>query len=212
MGIEEKHKKKINISLSHIQELIKAKTSSRQIISEEKQFLKLSKPNFKYNPVYNLFKKRRQSTFDDKFPLTAAQALKIFGSELTLFEKAEILDYDKIYYLGNGVARANAGRDNNYDDETGDYNTYVGEQVGYRYEIIDILGKGSFGQALKCLDHKTNKLITLKIIKNKKRFYHQATVEVKILKYIQENDKDDRANLVRMFDFFVFRRHIVVFI
>ena len=42
-----------------------------------------------------------------------------------------------------------------YDDEQGDYKFVVGDQIGYRYEVIKFLGKGSFGAYLKCIDHKT---------------------------------------------------------
>jgi len=76
-------------------------------------------------------------------------------------------------------------------------------------EIIDILGKGSFGQAIKCFDHKSKKQIALKIIRSKKRFYHQATVEVKVLKYIKERDPEGLSNVVMMLDYFIFRKHIV---
>ena len=42
-----------------------------------------------------------------------------------------------------------------YDDDKGDYRIVVGDHIGYRYEIVDFLGKGSFGTALACIDHKT---------------------------------------------------------
>jgi len=29
------------------------------------------------------------------------------------------------------------------------------DHIGYRFEIMEKLGSGSFGQALKCFDHKT---------------------------------------------------------
>jgi hypothetical protein len=32
-----------------------------------------------------------------------------------------------------------------------------------------MIGKGSFGQVAKCLDHKNNEFVALKIIRNKKR-------------------------------------------
>jgi dual specificity tyrosine-phosphorylation-regulated kinase 2/3/4 len=96
-----------------------------------------------------------------------------------------------------------------YDDEKSDYNTYVGEQINYRYEILDILGKGSFGQALKCIDHKTQQIVAVKIIRSKKKFYHQATIEAKILKYIRDNDLENKANIIKILDSFMFRKHIV---
>ena len=35
--------------------------------------------------------------------------------------------------------------------------------------------------SLQCFDHKINQPVAVKIIRNKKRFHHQALVEVKIL-------------------------------
>ncbi len=151
------------------------------------------------------------------FPMSAAQALKLFASQLTDYEKGEILDYREIYFMGKGVARKvglgtkDGGPNYGFDDDKGDYNAYVGEHIGYRYEIIDMLGKGSFGQAIKCIDHKTKETVALKIIRSKKRFYHQATVEVKILKYIRDIDTKRRSNVVKMLDYFTFRKHIVRF-
>lgn len=46
---------------------------------------------------------------------------------------------------------------------------------------MGFLGKGSFGIAVKCFDHKTKEEVALKIIKNKKKYYYQAGVELKIL-------------------------------
>ena len=33
-----------------------------------------------------------------------------------------------------------------YDDKWGDYRMVVGDHIGYRFEILSRLGKGSFGQ------------------------------------------------------------------
>lgn len=43
------------------------------------------------------------------------------------------------------------------------------DHIAYRYEVLEVIGKGSFGQVLKCLDHKTNEMVAIKIIRNKKR-------------------------------------------
>ena len=44
----------------------------------------------------------------------------------------------------------------------------VKDHLAYRWEIIDKLGSGSFGQALKCFDHKTKQMVAIKVIRNKK--------------------------------------------
>lgn len=57
-----------------------------------------------------------------------------------------------------------------YDDEEGDYLVVLRDHLGYRYEVLEFLGQGSFGQAIKCLDHKTKETVAVKIIRNKKKF------------------------------------------
>ena len=59
-----------------------------------------------------------------------------------------------------------------YDDEKGDYKVVDNDHIGYRYEVISFLGKGSFGTALKCIDHKTDAEIALKLVKSKKKYYY----------------------------------------
>ncbi len=44
------------------------------------------------------------------------------------------------------------------------------DHIAYRYEVVDLLGKGSFGQVVKAYDHKNGEYVALKIIRNKKRF------------------------------------------
>ena len=61
----------------------------------------------------------------------------------------------------------------------------VGDHIGYRYEIIEFLGKGSFGTALGCIDHKEKREVAVKRVKNKKKYYYQASVELKILQYLR---------------------------
>jgi dual specificity tyrosine-phosphorylation-regulated kinase 2/3/4 len=122
--------------------------------------------------------------------VTPAQALKV--ANLNIFEKGEIIDFKDIYFCGTHKAKKHVGDLNSqsanfgYDDERGDYNIVVGDHIAYRYEIVDVLGKGSFGQVVRCVDHKTGQLVAVKIIRNKKRFHQQALVEVNILKKLKE--------------------------
>ena len=45
----------------------------------------------------------------------------------------------------------------------------TGDHLVYRYEILDQLGTGSFGQVVKAYDHKCRQYVAIKIIRNKKR-------------------------------------------
>ena len=84
------------------------------------------------------------------------------------------------------------------------------DHIAYRYEMIEHLGKGSFGIAIKCYDHKTEEYVALKIIKNKKKYYYQAGVELKILQYLKDNDPDDTMNIIHMKDYVIFRKHLCI--
>ena len=57
----------------------------------------------------------------------------------------------------------------------------VADHLAYRYEVLGMLGRGSFGQVMKCRDHATRTVVAVKVIRNKKRFHTQALVEVDIL-------------------------------
>jgi dual specificity tyrosine-phosphorylation-regulated kinase 2/3/4 len=122
--------------------------------------------------------------------VTPQQAIQV--ASLNIFERGEIVDYKDIYFCGTQHAVKHVGdlhteaANFGYDDERGDYTIVLGDHLSYRYEIIDILGKGSFGQVVRCIDHKTGGLVAIKIIRNKKRFHQQALVEVNILQKLRD--------------------------
>jgi len=75
---------------------------------------------------------------------------------------------------------------------------------------LKILGKGSFGQVLKCYDHKLGSHIALKIVRNEKRFHRQAQEEIRILEHLKKQDKDNTFNVIHMYESFSFRNHICI--
>ena len=97
-----------------------------------------------------------------------------------------------------------------FDNENGDILLKIGQHIAYRFEIVDTLGKGSFGQVVKVKDHKKNIICALKIIRNKKRFHKQGKVEVELLEACQKNDPSHKKNIVRIFGYFKFRDHICI--
>lgn len=53
----------------------------------------------------------------------------------------------------------------------GDFVFVEHDHIGYRYELLSRLGKGSFGQAFRVYDHKRKREAAVKVIRNKKRFH-----------------------------------------
>ncbi|XP_030334800.1 dual specificity tyrosine-phosphorylation-regulated kinase 4 [Strigops habroptila] len=149
-----------------------------------------------------------------KLPMTASEALKNFRNHLTVYEQKEILNYTELWFLGLEAKKIEGlpetQNNNCYDDEHGSYLKVLHDHIAYRYEVLEVIGKGSFGQVAKCLDHKTNELVALKIIRNKKRFHSQALVEVKILDALLKKDKDDTHNIIHMKEYFYFRNHFCI--
>lgn len=140
--------------------------------------------------------------------MTPKEALEKHSKLLTNYEKGEILDYSHVYFVGNVQAKLSATE--MATDSKGYYTVMLSDHIAYRYEILQYIGKGSFGQALRCFDHKEKKVVALKILRSKKKLYHQGMVEAKILRFIRDNDPEGRAHIVKMLDYFLFRKHIMI--
>lgn len=125
-----------------------------------------------------------------KESMTPSLAAK--AHRLNIYERGEILDYRNVYFCGRPDIKKISGdirhAVNNYgfDDSNGDYHVVPGDHIAYRYEILGVLGKGSFGKVLKCIDHKSGKLVAVKLIINRKRFHMQALVEADILRVLSQ--------------------------
>ena len=136
-----------------------------------------------------------QAKLDVRRPLAStATASHPDDAPLNVYERGEVADYEgKVFFSGRRSVvkpggRLEASPDSNfgYDDERGDYCIVPGDHVAYRYEIVDLLGKGSFGQVARCVDRMTGTIVAVKIIRNKRRFHAQALVEVKILRQLRD--------------------------
>ncbi|XP_072042568.1 dual specificity tyrosine-phosphorylation-regulated kinase 4-like isoform X2 [Amphiura filiformis] len=149
-----------------------------------------------------------------RVPLSPGEAIKNYSDKLTAFEQSEVLDYTEVWFLGGEAKKIEgvlgAAQNNGYDDENGSYHKILHDHLAFRYEILEVIGKGSFGQVVRAIDHKTGNLVAVKIIRNKKRFHHQALVEVKILDALRRKDKDNSHNVIHMGEYFYFRNHLCI--
>lgn len=144
--------------------------------------------------------------------LTPEQAMKQYMQKLTAFEHHEIFNYSEIFFLGPNAKKRQGviGGPNNggYDDDQGSYVQVPHDHVAYRYEVLKVIGKGSFGQVVKAYDHKLHQHVALKMVRNEKRFHRQAAEEIRILEHLKKQDKDNNMNVIHMLENFTFRNHI----
>lgn len=123
------------------------------------------------------------------------------------YEKAELLKYEEIYYISKNNKKSNNDYLKNFgfDDENKNLIINLNDHINYRYQIISKLGKGMFGNVLKCYDHKLQKFVSIKIMKNDVNWSVQSINEIKILRNLQKNNY-----ILSYFDHFNFRSHICI--
>ncbi|XP_062847706.1 dual specificity tyrosine-phosphorylation-regulated kinase 4-like [Trichomycterus rosablanca] len=138
----------------------------------------------------------------DTLPMSPEDVLERFGKIMTEFECDEILTYPEIWYLGH--ITKNYARPKTMKEKTGTQTKVM--HIAYRYEVQKMLGEGTYGQVYKCLDHKTNELVAIKVI----RPDSVIKTELDILDFLRKKDKDDCYNIVHMKEHFRFRNQLCI--
>ena len=144
-------------------------------------------------------------------PIGPQDAIQNFSPLLTNYEKTEINNFPEIYFLGNRNLKTepSSSQKNNFgfDDNSHNYRVIIGDHLAYRFEILSIIGAGAFGEVLRCIDHKNQNKVAVKVIVNTDQMQEQGKIEAKILARL---NKLDQVHIVQAFDFFIFRSHICI--
>ncbi|XP_070200329.1 homeodomain-interacting protein kinase 2-like isoform X3 [Littorina saxatilis] len=74
------------------------------------------------------------------------------------------------------------------------------------YEVLEFLGRGTFGQVCKSWKKGTNEIVAIKILKNHPSYARQGQIEVSILQRLSQESADD-YNFVRAFECFQHKNH-----
>ncbi|XP_047656490.1 dual specificity tyrosine-phosphorylation-regulated kinase 4-like isoform X2 [Tachysurus fulvidraco] len=136
-----------------------------------------------------------------RFPMTPAEVVRQFGDRLTHSNVKEMSSYRELWYLGKEIDSSN-----HHDISSNDNTQVSNNHLAYRYELLKRLGEGSYGTVYKCLDHKTNEMVAVKIIK-KFKSYRQ---EVEIMDYLRKKDRNGSYNIVLMKNNFFFRKQLCI--
>ncbi|VDD78731.1 unnamed protein product [Mesocestoides corti] len=101
-----------------------------------------------------------------------------------------------------------SGQNYGFDDDQGSYIHTPHDYVAYRFEVLKILGKGSFGQVVEAFDQMTRTLVGLKMVRNESRFTKQAAEEICTSELLRDQDLDNSRNVVHFRKHFTFREHV----
>uniref|UniRef100_A0AAY4CF90 non-specific serine/threonine protein kinase n=1 Tax=Denticeps clupeoides TaxID=299321 RepID=A0AAY4CF90_9TELE len=91
----------------------------------------------------------------------------------------------------------------------GDYQLVQHEilcSVSNSYEVLEFLGRGTFGQVAKCWKRGTNEIVAIKILKNHPSYARQGQIEVSILSRLSSENADE-FNFVRSYECFQHKNH-----
>lgn len=61
----------------------------------------------------------------------------------------------------------------------------------HQYEVLEFLGRGTFGQVVKCWKKGTNEIVAIKILKNHPSYARQGQIEVSILQRLSQENADE---------------------
>ncbi|KAL7302955.1 hypothetical protein TKK_0004182 [Trichogramma kaykai] len=104
---------------------------------------------------------------------------------------------------------SNNGNGSSNPQGDGDYQL-VQHEVLYsmtnQYEVLEFLGRGTFGQVVKCWKKGTNEIVAIKILKNHPSYARQGQIEVSILSRLSQENADE-FNFVRAFECFQHKSH-----
>ncbi|OHS95116.1 CMGC family protein kinase [Tritrichomonas foetus] len=124
---------------------------------------------------------------------------------LTKEEEKEILQFKDIYYIRpQPPPTKNAVRQN-----SSFFRFTKDDHIAYRYQQQQVIGKGSFGSVLKCLDHKTGEHVAIKMMKNKPKVHSQIMFELDLLKQLQ-TEEENGYNIIKYVGSFDFRNFFCI--
>ncbi|XP_063291547.1 homeodomain-interacting protein kinase 2-like [Pelobates fuscus] len=75
------------------------------------------------------------------------------------------------------------------------------------YEVLEFLGRGSFGTVVKCLKTGTNEQVAIKILKTEPYFARQGQIEANVLSLLNQHDPD-KFNIVKTSECFQYQGHM----
>ncbi|KAG1358795.1 putative Serine/threonine-protein kinase AFC2 [Cocos nucifera] len=95
-------------------------------------------------------------------------------------------------------------------EEDKSFHVVLNSVIAGRYHVTEYLGSAAFSKAIQAHDLHTGMDVCVKIIKNNKDFFDQSLDEIKLLKFVNKNDPADKYHILRLYDYFYYREHLLI--
>lgn len=96
------------------------------------------------------------------------------------------------------------------DDEDGHYIVVPDADLTDRYQLVKLLGQGTFGKVVQARDRRSKKLVAIKIIRSVQKYRDASRIELRVLETLKANDRENRNRCIHLFECFDFRGHICI--
>ncbi|PIN25533.1 Dual-specificity tyrosine-phosphorylation regulated kinase [Handroanthus impetiginosus] len=95
-------------------------------------------------------------------------------------------------------------------EEDKNFHVVLNSVIAGHYHVTEYLGSAAFSKAIQAHDLHTGMDVCVKIIKNNKDFFDQSLDEIKLLKYVNKHDPADKYHILRLYDYFYYREHLLI--
>ncbi|VDB89818.1 unnamed protein product [Peniophora sp. CBMAI 1063] len=96
------------------------------------------------------------------------------------------------------------------DDKEGHYIIRQGDLIYKRYEIVRLLGQGTFGKVVEARDLQTGQHVAVKIIRAIQKYRDASKIEVRVLNRLKEKDPLNKHKCIHLLSWFDHRNHICI--
>ncbi|RPA78467.1 kinase-like protein [Ascobolus immersus RN42] len=96
------------------------------------------------------------------------------------------------------------------DDEDGHFIVTPGTPLTKKYEIVRLLGQGTFGKVVEAVDVRSRKRYAIKVIRSVQKYRDASRIELRVLQTLQIHDRDNRNKCIHLRECFDYRNHICI--
>lgn len=134
------------------------------------------------------------------FDLTATTSKALGRGDLLALKESDLLSGSSVAEgnvasaTASIITTAPATSKASSSNSEGDYQLVqheVLQSANHLYEVLEFLGRGTFGQVTKCWKKGTNEIVAIKILKNHPSYARQGQIEVSILHRLSQENADE---------------------